>query len=148
MNKEYLNVILVDSNEGNRFFFKKIFKDLKIGIKILTFENGEELMNYLNCQQVLIPEILFMEKDIPKKSSLDCLEEIKSVIRFDQMVITIYSKYLSPDEEENIFVKGANIIMEKPDNYVDLKKVLSEIITINWQYHTSGLNKNNFIMKV
>jgi hypothetical protein len=38
--------------------------------------------------------------------------------------------------------------MKLPDNYTDMKKKVSEIIAINWQYHTSGFNKNNFIMKV
>jgi CheY-like chemotaxis protein len=148
MNKEYLNVILVDNGEENRIFFKKVFKDLKVGIKIQIFENDENLMEYLNSEQAVIPEILFMKKEIPKKNSLECLEEIKTDFRFDNMVIAIYSDNLSAAEEEEIFVKGANIVMRKPENYDDMKKVLSEIVTINWQYHTSGLNKNNFIMKV
>ncbi|SEW49181.1 CheY chemotaxis protein or a CheY-like REC (receiver) domain [Chryseobacterium wanjuense] len=148
MNKEYLNVILVDDDEGNQIFFKNIFKDLKVGVKVQIFNNGRDLMNFLNSEDALIPEILFMKYDIPKKNSLECLEEIKIDFRFDQMVNVIYSDELSVGEEEDVFVKGANVFMKKPDNYADMKKVLSEIITINWQYHTSGLNKNNFIMKV
>ena len=50
--------------------------------------------------------------------------------------------------EEELFVKGANILMEIIDNDDDMKKSVNEIMTVNWQYHTSGLNKNNFIMKV
>lgn len=148
MNKEYLNVILVDDDEGNQIFFKNIFKDLKVGVKVQIFNNGRDLMNFLNSEDALIPEILFMKYDIPKKNSLECLEEIKIDFRFDQMVNVIYSDELSAGEEEDVFVKGANVFMKKPDNYADMKKVLSEIITINWQYHTSGLNKNNFIMKM
>ena len=29
-----------------------------------------------------------------------------------------------------------------------LKKVLSEVVTLNWQYHTSGLNKDNFLLRM
>lgn len=148
MNREYLNVILVDHDEGNQIFFKNIFKDLKIGIKVQLFCNGENLMEYLNSEEALIPEILFMDFDIPKKNSLECLHEIKTDFRFDKMVTAIYSDRLSEPEIEDVFVKGANIFMRKPDNYTDLKKVISEVVTVNWQYHTSGLNKDNFIMKV
>lgn len=148
MNREYLNVILTDSDENNHTSFKKIFQDLKIGIKLHTFYNGEDLMNYLNSEAALVPEILFMSYDIPQKDSLECLVEIKSNFKFDGMITTIYSKYLSSEEEEEVFVKEANVFMKLPDNYKDMKKSLTEIITINWQYHTSGLNKNNFIMKV
>jgi CheY-like chemotaxis protein len=148
MNREYLNVILVDNGEENQILFKKVFKDLKVGIKIQIFGNGENLMDYLNSEEAQIPEILFMEKEIPKKNSLEYIEEIKTDFRFDNMVIAIYSDHFSTTEEEEIFVNGANIVMKKPDNYDNLKKVVAEIVTLNWQYHTSGLNKNNFIMKV
>ncbi|MCS3868396.1 DNA-binding response OmpR family regulator [Chryseobacterium ginsenosidimutans] len=148
MNKEYVNVILADSDEGSHVLFKNIFQDLKMGIKVRTFFSGEDLMNYLNSEEAMIPEILFMNYDIPSKSSLECLVEIKSDFKFDHMVTAIYSDRLSVEEEEEVFVKEANIFMKQPDNYKDLKKVLTEIMTINWQYHTSGLNKNNFIMKV
>jgi len=148
MNREYLNVILTDRDEGSHILFKNIFQDLKIRIKVQTFYNGEELMNYLNNHDAIVPEILFMNYDIPPKGSLECLIEIKSDFKFDHMVTAIYSDRLSADEEEEVFIKEANIFMKQPDNYKDLKKVLTEVITINWQYHTSGLNKNNFIMKV
>jgi hypothetical protein len=148
MNKEYLNVILADCDEGIHVLFKNIFQELKMGIRVRTFFNGEDLMNYLNDKDAIIPEILFMNYDISEKNSLECLVEIKSDFRFDHMITAIYSDRLSAEEEEKVFVKEANIFMKQPDNYKDLKKVLTEIMTINWQYHTSGLNKNNFIMKV
>jgi hypothetical protein len=60
----------------------------------------------------------------------------------------VYSENISVEDEEKIFVTGANVLMKKPDNYRDMKKNVTDIISITWQYHTSGLNKNNFIMKV
>ncbi|GAA5095484.1 hypothetical protein GCM10023210_28300 [Chryseobacterium ginsengisoli] len=147
MNKEYLNVILTDSDEGIHILFKNVFQDLKINIKVRSFYDGKNLMNYLNDKESSVPEILFVNYDIPEKSSLECLSEIKSNFKFDNMVTAIYSSRLSADEEEDVFLKGANVFMQQPDNYKDLKKSLTEIVIINWQYHTSGLNKNNFIMK-
>jgi response regulator RpfG family c-di-GMP phosphodiesterase len=148
MNREYLNVILVDDDEGNIVFFKNILKELKIGIKVQAFQNGSDLLEYLNSEDALVPEILFMDFDIPKKNALECLQEIKENFKLENMVTAVYSSNLSEAEVENIFVNGGNIFMKKPNDYSALKKVVSEIITINWQYHTSGFNKDNFIMKV
>ncbi|MBK1895315.1 response regulator [Chryseobacterium paridis] len=148
MNKEYLNVILVDEDEGNLILFKNVFKDLKITVKVQSFHNGEDAMKYLNNAEALIPEMLLMNYNIPQKSILECLEEIKMDFRLSRMITGIYSDALSEEEVENVFVKGSNIYMRKPDNYKDLKRVLSEVVTLNWQYHTSGLNKDNFILKV
>lgn len=148
MNREYLSVILVDDDEGNRILFKKILKELKIGVKIQSFSNAANLMEYLNSKEAQIPEILFMNYHISQKKSLECVSEIKTDFRFDNMVTAIYSENLSETEVEEIFVNGANIFIKKKDDYNALKKVLSEVITINWQYYTSGLNRDNFIMKV
>ncbi len=148
MTRECLNVVLMDHDEGNHIFFKNIFQDLKIRIKIKVFFSGDDMMNYLKSEKAVVPELVFLNYDIPEKSVLSCLFEIKSCPKLNQMTVAVYSNNLSADEEETIFVKGANVLMKKPDNYKDLKKALTEIVTINWQYHTSGLNKDNFIMKV
>lgn len=148
MNKEYLNVIAADNDEGNIIFFKNIFKDLRIGVKSQCFSSGEDLMEYLTSEGTIIPEVVFIKYDIPGKNSMECLDEIKTDSRLSDIIIVIYSDQISESEIEEIFVNGGNIVMRKPDTYDGLKKSLTEIITINWQYHTSGLNKDNFIMKV
>ncbi|MCJ7934852.1 MAG: response regulator [Chryseobacterium sp.] len=148
MNKEFLNVIVTDDDENTLIFFKNIFKELKISIKVQCLHHGNELMKYLNNAEALVPEIVFIKYKIPGKSSIECIEEIRANLKFNNMVVAVYSDQISENEIEELFVKGGNIYMKKPDTFESLKKVLTEVITINWQYHTSGLNKENFILKV
>ncbi|MEJ5102278.1 response regulator [Chryseobacterium sp. MYb328] len=148
MNKEFLNVIVADNDENTLIFFKNIFKELKISIKVQCFSNGKTLMEYLNNDDAVVPEIVFIKYSIPEKSSVECIDEVKSNPKFCNMVTAIYDDEITEDEIEEAFVKGNNICMKKPSDFGTLKKVLTEVITINWQYHTSGLNKENFILKV
>lgn len=147
MNKEYLTVILADHDEGNLIHLKNILQDFKIQVKVKTFCNGKDLMDYLQ-EDHIVPEVVFINYHIPLKGCLECLDEIKSDQKFDPVIIVVYSENISVEDEEKIFVTGANVLMKKPDNYRDMKKNVTDIISITWQYHTSGLNKNNFIMKV
>lgn len=148
MNKEFLNVIVADNDENTLIFFKNILKELKISIKVQCFSNGKDMMLYLNNDDAVVPEIVFINYTIPGKDSMECLEEIETNSKFNNMVTAIFSEPIPENEIEDIFVKGANIFMKKPESFESLKKVLTEIITINWQYHASGLNKDNFILKV
>lgn len=148
MIKEYLNVIVVEEDEGNQVFFKNIFEDLKIKTNVLFFSSGKEVTDHLMKKDILIPEILFMNYDIQENNSLPYIDEIKEDVRCNKMTTVLCSGQLSDDEIEEFFIKGINIFMKKPDNYTNMKKAVSEIITINWQYYTSGLNKENFIMKI
>lgn len=148
MNKEFLNVIVADNDEKNLISFKNILKELKISIKVQCFSNGKDLMEYLNNEDAVVPEIVFIKYTIPGKESMECLGEIESNSKFGNMITAIFSEPIPENEIEEIFVKGAHIFLKKPDCFERLKKVLTEVITISWQYHTSGLNKDHFILKV
>ncbi|SEH40357.1 Response regulator receiver domain-containing protein [Chryseobacterium culicis] len=143
-----MNVIVADNDENTLIFFKNILKELKISIKVQCFSNGKDVMDYLSNEDAVVPEIVFINYKIPGKESMECLEEIESNSKFNNMVTAIFSDPIPENEVEDIFVKGAHIFMKKPECFDRLKKVLTEVITINWQYHTSGLNKDHFILKV
>ena len=49
---------------------------------------------------------------------------------------------------ENTFVLGANVYIKKPSDFNTLKEVLNDVVTVNWQYYTSGLNKDNFLLRL
>ena len=148
MEQEYIHIILADDDEDDRMFFTDAFDELKINTKVQTFINGVELMNYLNDENCILPNVLFLDLNMPKKNGIECLLEIKENERFNDIAIAIYSTSSSEEHIEETFVNGANIYIKKPNDFANLKKVLSEVVTLNWQYHTSGLNKENFLMRM
>ena len=148
MEKEYIHIILADDDEDDRMFFTDAFDELKINTKVQTFINGAELMNYLNEDTCILPNVLFLDLNMPKKNGIECLLEIKENERFKDIAIAIYSTTSSEEHIEETFVNGANIYIKKPNDFATLKKVLSDVVTLNWQYHTSGLNKDNFLLRM
>ena len=148
MNKEYIHIILADDDEDDRLFFTDAFEELKISTKVQTYNDGSELMEYLNSEDAILPEILFLDLNMPKKNGIECLKEIKANDKFSDIAIAIYSTSSSEEHIEETFVTGANIYIKKPNDFETLKKVLSNVVTINWQYQTSGLNKDNFLLRI
>ncbi|MFN3754933.1 response regulator [Flavobacterium sp.] len=148
MVKEYIHIILADDDEDDRLFFTDAFDELKISTKVNTFNDGVELMNYLNQPEAILPNVLFLDLNMPRKNGIECLDEIKQNDRFNDIAIAIFSTSSSEEHIEETFVRGANIYIKKPSDFATLKKVLSDVVTINWQYHTSGLNKDNFLLRL
>ncbi len=148
MNKEYMHIILADDDEDDRLFFTDAFDELKINTKVQTYNDGAALMDYLNDEDSILPEILFLDLNMPKKNGIECLQEIKSNPKFSNIAVAIYSTSSSEEHIEETFVSGANIYIKKPSDFNMLKKVLSDVVTINWQYQTSGLNKDNFLLRM
>ncbi len=148
MDKEYTFIMLADDDEDDRMFFIDAFNEIKISTKVKTCQDGEELMEYLNNNDSVLPEILFLDINMPKKNGLECLSEIKANQRFRNIAIAIYSTSSSDEHVEETFVKGANVYIKKPNDFNILKKVLSEVVTVNWQYQTSGMNMDNFLLRL
>ncbi len=148
MQKEYIHIILADDDEDDRLFFTDAFNELKINTKVQTYNDGVALMDYLKSEDAVLPQVLFLDLNMPRKGGIECLHEIKEDSKFDNIAIAIYSTSSSEEHIEETFVSGANIYIKKPSDFKTLKKILSDVVTINWQYHTSGLNKDNFLLRM
>lgn len=148
MQEEDVYIVLADDDEDDRLFFIDAFEELKINTIVNTVNNGRELLNYINNPETILPNIIFLDLNMPILNGIESLKEIKANDRFKEIVIAIYSTSSSDQDVEDTFILGANIYIKKPSNFDNLKKVLSEIVTINWQYHTSGLNKDTFLLRI
>ena len=110
--------------------------------------DGIQLMEYLHQPGNMLPDLVFLDLNMPLKSGMKCLEEIRSDKRLKDLIVAIYSTSASDEDIEETFVKGANIYIKKPDNFTKLKKIIAEVITINWQFHSSGLNRDTFLLSL
>jgi CheY-like chemotaxis protein len=148
MQEDFILITLADDDEDDRLFFTDAFDELKINTVVNTVKNGRELINFLNHPETVLPNIIFLDLNMPILNGIDSLKEIKQNDRYKDIAIAIYSTSSSEEDIENTFVLGANIYIKKPSNFNDLKKILSDVVTINWQYHTNGLNKENFLLRL
>ncbi len=148
MQNELIRVMLADDDEDDRLFFKEAFDEIKIKTSVTTLNNGIELMNYLTKPDAVLPHVLFLDLNMPGKTGIDCLKEIKQIDHLKNIAIAIYSTSASDEDIEETFVQGANVYIKKPHEFSTLKNILSDVITLNWQYHTSGLNRDNFLLSI
>ncbi len=146
MENGLINILLADDDEDDRVFFKDAFDEIKIKTRVTLVNDGVELMNHLTQNGHPLPHILFLDLNMPRKSGIECLQEIRQNEHLKDIPIAIYSTSSSEEDIEDTFVRGANVYIKKPNNFDTLKKILEEVITINWQYHTSGLNKDIYLL--
>lgn len=141
-------VLLADDDKDDREDFIEAFKGLKMNTEVEIVKNGSQLMEYLTDATHPLPHLLFLDLNMPKKSGLECLKEIKQIERLKNLTVVIFSTSTSQNDIEDTFLNGANIYIKKPAHLTVLKKILSHVLTLNWQYHTSGLNRENFLLQL
>ena len=143
-----LRILLADDDEDDRAFFSEAISELKMNNQLTLLEDGKDLMEYLLHPESDLPHILFLDLNMPYKNGLDCLKEIRADERFKEVSIAIYSTSSSEKDIEDTFIEGANIYIKKPNDFSELKRVIKEVLHLNWQFHTSALNKETFFFSI
>ncbi|HNV28974.1 MAG TPA: response regulator [Cyclobacteriaceae bacterium] len=148
MNNEPFRILLADDDEADRLLFKEAFEELKINTNVQSVNNGEQLMEYLNRKGIVLPEILFLDLNMPRKNGFECLKEIRSNKKFDEISIAIYSTSAAERDIEATFIAGANVYISKPNDFNELKQVLEKAVMSAHVYHEPPFNKANFLLRI
>lgn len=143
-----LRILLADDDKGDRLLFKEIIDEMNGDTVVHTFNNGVELMNYLNNDKNMLPDLLFLDLNMPQKNGVECLKEIRANVKYDNIAIAIYSTSNFDKDIDQTFEEGANIYITKPSDFQELKSVLTKAVSFTRQEKDSGFNKENFVLKI
>ncbi|MBD3581405.1 response regulator [Flavobacterium selenitireducens] len=141
-------ILLADDDEDDRLFFADALESLKAETEITTVHDGEKLMEFLEDENNELPHILFLDLNMPCKNGFECLDAIRLSERLKHMTVAIYSTSAEERDIETAFVKGANVYIRKPSDFDSLKKALTDVLNVNWQFHTGGLNRDTFLFSI
>jgi CheY-like chemotaxis protein len=148
MESHHLHILLADDDEADRLLFRDAFKELKIKTVVDTVNDGVELMQYLAHHDSRLPDFLFLDLNMPRKNGLECLAEIRSNKAFKDVFIAIFSTSLSEKDMEETFLGGANVYIQKPGDFNELKAALGKAVVAAQQYKDPPFNKENFLLRV
>lgn len=124
-----LHILLADDDSDDRFFFDKALKTLPFHALLTTLEDGEKLMDYLLENSEKLPDVLFLDHNMPRKNGFECLSEIKLNHELKRLPVIIYSTYLHEDIADLLYENGAHFYIRKTD-LAELKKVLHLVLSL------------------
>lgn len=148
MSNDILNILLADDDESDRLIFMDALNELRIKTVVHTVNDGVELMEYLANNADNLPQLLFLDLNMPRKNGFECLKEIRNNRDFSEMAIAIYSTSLAEKEIEETYLNGANVYINKPNTFESLKKALSTVVTNTNVYQSPPFNIANFLLRI
>jgi CheY-like chemotaxis protein len=124
------SILVAEDDDDDYVFFSMAVEEVEIAVALSRAEDGEILMRMLQEQ---IPDILFLDLQMPLKSGQECLREIRQDRRYDQLPIIIYSSFSDPDNIEQCFREAANLYSIKPDSLRGLVDVIKRVLSVDWK---------------
>lgn len=124
-------ILLIEDNPGDIRLIQEAFKDSKILNKLEIVTDGEQALDFLYCRGEYTgagrPDIILLDLNLPKKSGMEILSEIKS----EPSLVTIPVVILTASKEEEKILRSyelnANCYVTKPvdlDQFVDVVKTI------------------------
>ncbi len=147
MEAENYNILLVDDDADDCMFFKDALDELAVNASLRTVNNGEELMNFLVNGINNLPDILFLDFNMPRKTGFECLAEIKLNEKFNQIPVIIFSTSRNPEVMDMLYNKGAKYYIRKPPTFVNLKSVINKAIALCRENKISQPSKEKFVIE-
>ena len=126
--KTLLNVLLADDDQDDRFFFQKALNTLELPCQLKTVPDGEQLMKYLFQHSDTLPDVLFLDLNMPRKNGTECLIEIKENDKLKAIPVIIYSTALNEAIADVLHNQGALYYIKKCE-FTELKTVLRKVLT-------------------
>ncbi len=130
-NMQTVEILLVEDNPGDIRLIVEVLKEGKIHNHLSVVEDGEEALAYLRregrYQDVILPDIILLDLNLPKISGTEVLAEIKK----DPMLKHIPVIILTTSEAEQDILKAydlhANCYITKPVNLDQFLTVVRSI---------------------
>ena len=145
MDKKPVQLLLADDDADDRMFFEAALQDLPLNVLLHTVNDGEELMNELLNERTVLPDIIFLDLNMSRKTGFECLDEIKQTQQLSSLYVIIYSTSFDQKTVDLLYEKGANRYIRKPGDFKDLKRLVSEAIIYACQ-NKSTPAKEHFVL--
>ena len=147
MTPNNFQILLADDDEDDCMFFKEALEELSLCASLKTVNNGVELMDFLANNLPNLPQVLFLDVNMPRKSGAECLSEIKRNEKFKHLPVIIYSTSSNIDVMDQLYGKGAQYYIRKPADFSSLKSVISRTIELIKQERLLPSSREEFVIQ-
>jgi len=126
--------------------FKEALNELGFHTKLTEVKDGVELMDYLSENSGQLPDVLFLDLNMPLKSGFECFAEIKKNENLKALRIIINSTSLSREQADKFYEGGVYYNLPKP-YYNELKEALKKIFTLITEDNFVQPPKEKFVLR-
>ena len=132
--KSCLNILLVEDNEGDVELIKTAMGKMSVTNNLSVVEDGENAIRFLlkkdEYANAPFPDLILLDLNLPNKSGLEVLTEIKNDKDLKQVPVIILTSSNYNKDVQKAYDSHVSAYIVKPDSLeklIDLTKRIEEI---------------------
>ena len=86
-----ISIILIDDDEDDRDIFFQALMEINPSVQFAGFKDGLEAFKLLNDSATLLPDLIFLDLNMPCMNGFECLKKIRENRLLNNTPVIIYS---------------------------------------------------------
>lgn len=143
------NIFLAEDDADDRMFFEDALKEINIPSQLTLSSNGLELM--INLETLTAhppPDVIFLDLNMPFKSGIECLKEIRDTPKLKDIPVVIFSTTANPNAVEATYSLGANCYLRKPNSHQLLIKTIETVLKLDLWEQNQQPPRDKFVLEI
>jgi len=128
------NILLVDDNDDDAFFFEKAFKTIGVSAHIFRCIDGREAQHYLRGEPPFadrgfypLPDIMVLDLKIPHVNGLELLKWIRDHPEFRSLIVIVFTSSSQQHEIDAAYGLQVNCYLTKPASLTETTELVRAI---------------------
>jgi CheY-like chemotaxis protein len=128
---ELISVLLVEDDPGDVLLIREAFEDHKVGNMLSVVSDGVEAMRYVRGEgehaDAVRPDLILLDLNLPRKSGIEVLEEIKNDPRLATIPIVVLTTSEAEEDILGAYKLHANAYITKPVDFEQFSQIVHKI---------------------
>ncbi|NBC65643.1 MAG: response regulator [Bacteroidetes bacterium] len=143
-----LRIILAEDDPDDRLLFNEAIDELPVSVELTTFNDGDDLMEWLSDNNNKLPDVLFLDLNMPRKNGFAALGEIKRDASLEDLPVIVFSTATNKAMIKQVFKDAAHYYIRKPIHFWELKELIYKSLRLIADNETDLPGKENFMLTI
>jgi CheY-like chemotaxis protein len=124
---------IVDDDIDDQELFIEAVAEVDKEIQCISASNCDEALDLLKKRKIPMPDMIFLDLNMPKVNGKQCLAELKRTAELKHIPVIIYSTSSEKRDMEETARLGAAHFLTKPNKFDELCRALSYVVEKQFQ---------------
>jgi CheY-like chemotaxis protein len=127
-------IVLIDDDPDDLDIMKETLEKVAPATQCISFLYPDEAIRVITTELIVVPDYIIIDMNMPRKTGLECLRELRAQEEFNEIPIIIYSTTISGSLKETLMKEGATHVFQKPSKYEAWTNVLNKVMHRDWAF--------------
>lgn len=122
--------LLIDDDQDDQYVFSIVIEKLNKSIRFDVADDCPEALRKLEAEPAFLPDLIFLDLNLPGINGVDCLIRIKANPRLSHIPVVIYTTSSSKEDLIKTRGLGAVAFITKSYHIKDLTRKLTDLFNM------------------